>query len=173
MHEKDFEVELVGRQRSVYVIRAPDAESARRIAAERWQRGEPSDVPGFQWYELESARAAECFDDERERQDDEVLLRFIRERERAATNSVRPLFPANGGDAASAFQVANDLGWETPGSAPGDFRADALRAARSLERLCSRRELVCFERSRSRLGERGEIRLYCTPEYLDRLGTAV
>ena len=28
---------------------------------------------------------------------------------------------------------------------------------------------VCFERDRVRSGERGSVRLYCTPEYLERL----
>jgi hypothetical protein len=29
--------------------------------------------------------------------------------------------------------------------------------------------LVCLQRQRVRVGERGEIRLYCTAEYLDEL----
>jgi hypothetical protein len=33
--------------------------------------------------------------------------------------------------------------------------------------------VVCFQRERVRAGERGEIRLYCTPEYLEALSSSV
>lgn len=172
MDRKEFQIEIVSRERAVYIVEAADAESARRIAIERWQRSEPSDLAGFDWSEVETARVAETPDLLRQIQDDELLLRFIRERERALGPADNAFFAPSGGDAASALQLAIDLRWEVPDSPEGP-KADAVRAARALERLCANKKLVCFQRPRSRRGERGELRLYCTPEYLEQLTQAL
>jgi len=64
--------------------------------------------------------------------------------------------------------VARLLGWTRSGD-HGAPVLDVARAARALEQLCREHRVVCFERPHPRAGERGEIRLYCTPAHLDRL----
>ena len=67
--------------------------------------------------------------------------------------------------------MASDLGWR--GRAPGgELHADIVRATQALERLCEARSVLCFPRARGRARERGEVRLYCTPGYLERLSSA-
>lgn len=166
--ERDFEVEVIFRQRAVYRIRAMDREAAERIAAERWRSGEGSDVPGFEWSELVSCAGYPWPDPERARQDVEVVYRFLNQRERLIQQLGGDPFNPSANDAISAAQVAADLGWlrVAPGSQPAP---DVARATAALEWLCAARRVVCFARPRMRGGERGEIRLYCTPEYLERL----
>jgi hypothetical protein len=169
MDSKEFQVEVVCRQRAFYNVSAPDAESAQRAAVERWQRGEASDLAGYDWCELESTEATEAPDASRREQDDELVLRFIRERERLLLRLGGNALDASLSDAISASQAATDLGWVRPGVGG----ADTVRAVEALDRLCSRRRLVCFERDRVRAGERGQIHLYCTPDYLERLTASV
>lgn len=166
--EKDYEVEIVHRQRAVYRIRAKDREAAERIAARRWRDGDPSDVPGYDWAELVSSIGQTAADAERARQDVEVVYRFLSERERLIQQLGGDPFNPSANDAISASQVASDLGWSrpVPGSSPSP---DVARATAALECLCAARRVVCFARPRKRGAERGEIRLYCTPEYLERL----
>ena len=173
MEPREFEVEVIGRERTVYRIQAPDAESARRLAGERWQRAEPSDLAGLDWSELDTIRAVEARGSAIQEQDDALLLRFIQERERLLFK-LGAFGAASSNDAISASQAAADLGWYV--SVPGEDTSvvvDTLRAAHALERLCARKALVCFERPRSRTGERGDIRLYCTPGYLERLSSSL
>ena len=170
MRTREYQVEVTCRQRAYYRVAAEDADEAERIAAQRWHRGERSDLKGVEWCELESVRAEDHLDEVHRGQDDQLLLRFIREREALLVRLGHSLLEPSVNDAISADQAASDLGWVRAGdSAPG---ADTLRAALSLERLCDDRALVSFERERFRSGERGEIRLYCTPEYLERLSEA-
>jgi len=169
MDLKEFHVEMVARQRAIYRVRAPDGDGARRQAAERWQRSEPSDLEGFDGSELESMFARETPDDTAREQDAEVLLRFIRERENLLLKLGGLLPSATANDAISAVQAATDLGWFTPDSPYGQHAVDTFRATLALERLCDMRALICFERPRFRGGERGDIRLYCTPTYLEQL----
>jgi hypothetical protein len=166
--ERDFEVEVVHRQRAVYRIRAPDRETAEKLAAERWRAGDPSDVPGYAWSELVACSGNAAAETERARQDVEVVYRFLNERERLIQQLGGDPFNPSANDAISASQVAADLGWSrgVTGAPPVP---DVARATAALEWLCSARRVVCFERPRMRGGERGEIRLYCTPEYLERL----
>lgn len=170
MEPKEFQVEVISRQRTYYHISAEDAEGAQRIAAERWHRGEPSDLRGIEMSELESVRAAEQSEAAFMEQDDQLLLRFIREREKLLIKLGNNLLDPSVNDAISAAQASADLGWVKTVAAGAGF--DLQRAAMALERLCERKLLVCFERARFRAGERGEIRLYCTPEYLERLSEA-
>jgi hypothetical protein len=167
MEAKEFDVEVVYRQRAIYRVRARDRESAERMGAAAWQNGDESVVAGYDWSEIQSVSASEEVDPERSHLDTQVVLRFLREREqlilRLGGNGSGP----SPNDAISAAQVAGDLGWSRP--SPEPRQVDVARAAQALERLCSEKVLVCFERQRVRAGERGEIRLYCTSEYLDQL----
>lgn len=172
MEPKEYEVEVVARQRAIYRVRAADRESAEDVASERWKRGEPSDIDGYDWSELESVRASEVADTSRLEEDAELALRFLRERERLILRLSGGVFDTGGNDAISAAQVASDLGWGRRGR-NGAAYPDIGRAVQALEHLCATRQLVCFQRPRVRLGERGEIRLYCTPEYLERLTATV
>lgn len=167
MESRVYDVEVTYRQRVIYRVEGEDRESAERLAAERWQRGERGELHGFEWSELEGVVAAEAADPQQQRQDEELVLRFLQERERLILRLGGDLLGSNLNDAISASQVAQDLGWRR-GSAGGTV-PDVPRATQALERLCEKRRAVVFERSRVRAGERGEIRLYCTPEYLERL----
>lgn len=173
MKTKEFQVEIVSRQRTVYTIRARDSESARRVAMERWRREDPGDLCGFDWSEVEQVRAIETGRLPHQSQDDELTLRFIREREGLLIRLGSIFLSATMNDAISAQQVAADLGWFTPGPVYEQPMVDVVRAAASLERLCAMGRLVCFERGRNRDGERGGIRLYCTPEYLESLSESI
>jgi len=168
MDAKEYEVEVVCRQRAIYRVQAADREAAERLAVERWKEGEPSALAGYDWSELESVHATEASGSERLEQDAELVLRFLREREQLILRLSSAVLAPSANDAISASQVASDLGWSRrePGGGSGP---DVPRATQALERLCAARRVVCFERPRVRTGERGEIRLYCTPEYLDRL----
>src|SRR5690606_27191895 len=109
--EKDFEVEVVYRQRAVYSVRAPDRQAAERIAAERWRSGEESDIPGLEWCELVACTAHLAAEPERGRQDAEVVYRFLSQRERLIQQLGGDPFNPSANDAISAAQVAADLGW--------------------------------------------------------------
>lgn len=172
METRKYLVEVVCRQRSLYEVEAEGNDAAERVALQRWQRGDASDVPGLESCRVEGVRATHQPDEIRARQDEEVLLRFVQERERLLRRWGNGRFDLSESDAISANQIAADLGWFRT-DVTGEGRPDVIRAAQGMERLCQRRELVGFERSRSRGGERGTIRLYCTPEYLDRLSESV
>ncbi|MEX2571980.1 MAG: hypothetical protein WD737_11835 [Gemmatimonadota bacterium] len=172
MDRKTYEVEVISRQRVLYRIEADDAEAAERRASERWQNAQASDVPGIDWSELVAARTVPTSDPTRQAQDEELVLRFIRERERLLIRMGGDLLPASLNDAISAAQAAADLGWARREDGNGNS-VDVIRAAQALERLCSTKRLVCFARTRVRSGERGEIRLYCTPEYLEQLSATL
>jgi hypothetical protein len=167
MEDREYEVEVIYRQRAIYRLHAPDREEAEQQALDRWQAGAESDVPGYDWCELEAVRAAEAAEPDRQRQDTELVLRFLRERERLILRLGGDLFSPSMNDAISAAQVASDLGWTRTG--PGGAVPDIPRATQALEWLCHQHRVICFERPRVRAGERGEIRLYCTPEYLEQL----
>ena len=109
--ERDFEVEVVHRDRAVYRIRAADREEAEKLAADRWRTGDDSDVPGYDWSELISCVGQPAADAERSRQDVEVVYRFLNERERLIQQLGGDPFNPSANDAISASQVAADLGW--------------------------------------------------------------
>lgn len=170
--EREFHVEVVHRERAVYRVHAPDREAAERLAAERWRREEPGEAPGYDWSELISCTAHDAPDAERARQDVELVYRFITERERLIQQIGGDPFNPSANDAISADQVAADLGWllRTP---DGSATPDVSRATAALEKLCACQRVVCFSRPRLRSRERGEIRLYCTPQYLEQLSSTV
>lgn len=164
-----YEVEVVFRQRAIYRVEADDREAAERLATQRWKEGAPSVVPGYDWCELESVRAGENRDEEEHAQDAELVLRFLQERERLILKLGGDLFNPTMNDAISAAQVAADLGWSRPATSGGNSVPDLPRATIALEWLCRDHRVICFQRPRVRAGERGEIRLYCTPQYLEQL----
>lgn len=166
--EKDYEVEVVYRRRAIYRVRAPDRDAAQAAAADRWRHSEPGDLPGFDWSELVSADARPAAEPERTEQDAEVVYRFLQARERLIQQLGGDPFNPAANDAISAAQVASDLGWNR-GEQGRPSSPDVARATAALEGLCVRRRVVCFARPRQRGLERGEIRLYCTPEYLEIL----
>lgn len=172
MEGKEFEVEVVSKHRMVYRMFAPDRAAAEKAAMDRWRNGDPGDVEGYDWSEVETAQATEIPDAQRRAEDAALVLRFIGERERLIMRLTSGSFASSGNDAIPAIQVASDLGWGRRGS-DGQVRPDVARAMQALEHLCEARKLVCFERPRERAGERGEIRLYCTPAYLERLTASV
>lgn len=167
-----YEVEVVYRQRAIYRVEAADRQAAERLAAQRWREGAPSVAPGFDWCELESVHAIEAPEQSQREQDAELVLRFLRERERLILKLGGDLFNPSMNDAISAGQVAADLGWTRHG-ATGGAVPDILRSTEALEWLCRSHRVVCFERPRVRSGERGDIRLYCTPEYLETLSDSL
>lgn len=170
--DREYDVEVVFRQRVMYRITAADREAAEKLAESRWRSGAETEVPGYNWCELEAVGAAEAADEAQHAQDAEVVLRFMRERERLLSRlGVDPFDPASN-DAISADRVAADLGWSRAGASSGT-QPDVARATMALERLCQEHRVICFERPRVRTGERGEIRLYCTPEYLEQLSDSL
>jgi hypothetical protein len=173
MDSEQYLVEVICRQRAVYRVRAKDAGAARKQATARWRGGEPSDLPGFDWCDLEATYVSPAPEPVAETQDQELLLRFIRERERLLLRLGGSQLDASLNDAISSTQAAMDLGWYRRASANEQPKPDLVRAGQALERLCLEKKLVCFERTRARDGERGEIRLYCTPGYLERLSESL
>ena len=169
MQTSEFYVEVIARQRSLYRVEAVDGDTAERLAAARWQRGDSSDTRGYDWCELDGVRASPAPDSDRRFQDEELILRFIREREHLLMKLGGSLTSLSLNDAISAAQAARDLGLTGP-----DSSGPAIaRASEALERLCDKKQLIWFEKPRVRAGERGDIRLYCTPDYLEALSDSV
>mgnify|MGYP006198272269 CR=1 FL=1 len=75
------------------------------MAARRWQGGEPGDIAGFEWRELASMSVAPAPDQSGEQQDDELVLRFIRERERLLTRLQESVLGPSLNDSISAMQA--------------------------------------------------------------------
>ncbi len=164
MVEKRYEVEVVYRQSVRYVVAAEDDEAAEQAAAARWRAGDDG-VPESARCDLESVHAVEVPGDDQQAADQEEAFRFLRDRELVIEHLDADAFNPTVHDAVSAQEVAARLGW-----APADgAEADAQRAVRALDGLCQQRRVVCFSRPRVRHGERGEIRLFCTPQHLERL----
>lgn len=163
MEDKQFEVDVVYRVTVRYAVSAPDRESAERLARQMWQ-AEEEGVGGTEVCELEEVRVADAVDPEGCGRDCDEVLRFLRDRELVIERLDEDAFNPTVHDAVSAEEVARHLGW-----ADEDGTLDLARSVRALERLCDARRVVCFSRPRVRRGERGEIRLYCTPQHLERL----
>jgi hypothetical protein len=174
MSDHRFEVEIVFRRTAHYVVEAADGETAERLALERWRDEDPGDVLEDQWGEVIGSTVTEAPDAAELRGDEERAMEMIRERELRLHEQLQlegsesPMEH----DAVSATEVALALGWvrRAPG---GGWTPSILRAARALESLCGQGVLVCFSRDRVRSGERGQIRLYCTPQHLERLTAQV
>lgn len=167
MEGKQFEVDVVYRATVRYAVTAPDRETAERLAEEMWQ-AEEEGVGGTEVCELEEVRTVGELDAEGCGRDCEQVLRFLRDRELVIERLDEDAFNPTIHDAVSAEEVARHLGW-----ADAEGTLDVTRSIRALESLCDQRRVVCFSRPRVRSGERGEIRLYCTPQHLERLSALV
>ncbi|HEU0078816.1 MAG TPA: hypothetical protein VFQ76_14275 [Longimicrobiaceae bacterium] len=164
MEDKQFEVDVVYRVTVRYAVTAPDPEAAERLALEMWQADEDG-VGGTEVCELEGVSVSTAVDQDGCGRDCDEVLRFLRDRELVIERLDEDAFNPTVHDAVSAEEVARHLGWT---DAAGE--QDVTRAVRTLERLCNEQHrVVCFSRPRVRRGERGEIRLYCTPQHLERL----
>jgi hypothetical protein len=167
MQEQQYEVDVVYRVTVRYAVSAPDRGTAERMAREMWQ-AEEEGVGGTEVCELESVEVVGAVDEEGCGQDCDQVLRFLRDRELVIERLDEDAFNPTIHDAVSAEEVARHLGW-----AADEGELDIPRAVRTLERLCDEHRVVCFSRPRVRRGERGEIRLYCTPQHLERLSALV
>jgi len=164
MEDKQFEVDVVYRVTVRYAVTAADSETAERLALEMWQADEDG-VGGTEVCELEGVSVSSAVDQDGCGRDCDEVLRFLRDRELVIERLDEDAFNPTVHDAVSAEEVARHLGWTDAEGAH-----DVARAVRTLERLCNEQHrVVCFSRPRVRRGERGEIRLYCTPQHLERL----
>lgn len=163
MEDKQFEVDVVYRVTVRYAVNASDPETAERLALEMWQADEDG-VGGTEVCELEGVSVSSAVDQDVCGRDCDEVLRFLRDRELVIERLDEDAFNPTVHDAVSAEEVARHLAWT---DAAGE--QDVARAVRALERLCAAHRVVCFSRPRVRRGERGEIRLYCTPQHLERL----
>ena len=165
MDLKRYEVEITFRQTARYTVEAADREAAERAAVAHWKRGDVRGEVGTECCDLVSVQVVDLPGEEARAADREAALRFLRDRELVIEKLSDDAFNPCVHDAMSAEEVARHLGW----TAGDDDAPDAARASRALERLCSERRVVCFGRPRVRQGERGEVRLFCTPQHLERL----
>lgn len=163
MEQKQYEVDVVYRATVRYVVSAPDREAAERLATKKWL-AEEEGVDGSEWCELEMVTVMDAPDEEGCGRDCDEVFRFLRDRELVIERLDEDAFNPTVHDAVSAEDVVHRLGWTDASGAP-----DTARASRALERLCAQHRVVCFSRPRVRRGERGEIRLFCTPQHLERL----
>lgn len=163
MEDKQFEVDVAYRVTVRYAVSAPDPETAERLALEMWQADEDG-VGGTEVCELEGVSVSTAVDQDSCGRDCDEVLRFLRDRELVIERLDEDAFNPTVHDAVSAEEVARHLGW-----AGEEGEQGLARAVRTLERLCNQHRVVCFSRPRVRRGERGEIRLYCTPQHLERL----
>lgn len=171
MEPTQFEVEIVHRRHLRYRVAAPDRATAERLALSLWQNGDDGLEEGDQC-EMESVTVAPAPDGVRCGEDCEAVLRFLRDRELVIEALDPDLFNPTVHDAVSAEDVAIHMKWKTT-DADGEILPDTDRAARALERLCREHRVVCFTRPRVRDGERGEIRLFCTPQHLELLAAVL
>lgn len=168
MEQKRFEVEITFRQTVRYTVDARDRKVAERIATERWREGEEGKMLGIDCCEVMAVVAAETPAEDKQCRDCDSAFRYLRDRELVIEMLDADAFNPTVHDAVSAEDVAVHLGWKRKDD---PSLPDAARAARSLDRLCAEHRVVCFTRPRVRASERGEVRLYCTPQHLERLSS--
>lgn len=166
MEQKRFEVEITFRQTVRYAVDAKDRKVAERIAVDRWRNGEEGGTLGIDCAEVIAVAASERPTEDRQCRDCDAAFRYLRDRELVIEMLDTDAFNPTVHDAVSAEDVAIHVGWKRKDD---PSLADAARAARALDRLCSEHRVVCFTRPRVRASERGEVRLYCTPQHLERL----
>jgi len=171
MDQKRYEVEITFRQTLRYAVDAGNRKLAELEAMERWKAGDGAAVVGSECCELVDVRSEQVPCDDRCHRDAQEAYRYLRDRELVIEMLDEDQFNPTVHDAVSAEEVAAHLGWKRRGDGIG--LTDTPRAARALDRLCAERRVVCFTRSRMRLGEKGEIRLYCTPQHLALLSSMI
>ena len=172
MDQKRYEVEITFRQTLRFAVDAANRRGAEREAMDRWQTGDEQSVVGSECCELVDLHAEPVPGEDRCQKDADDAYRYLRDRELVIETLDADAFNPTIHDAVSAEEVALHLGWKRRGNG-SDGSPDTPRAARALDRLCGERRVVCFNRDRMRLGERGEIRLYCTPQHLALLSSIV
>jgi hypothetical protein len=172
MDHKQYEVEITFQQTVRIAVDADDPDGAERAAMDRWQGGDPDAVVGSDCCDVVGLRATELPDEDSAFRDAEKVFRYLRDRELVIEMLDGDAFNPTIHDAVSAEEVAIHFNWIRKG---GDLEGlPAIpRAARALDRLCERKRVVCLERERVRAGERGQIRLYCTPQHLELLTALV
>ena len=166
MEQKRFEVEITFRQTVRYAVDAKDRKVAERLAVDRWRAGEEGATLGIDCSEVIAVAAAERPSEDRQCRDCDAAFRYLRDRELVIEMLDTDAFNPTVHDAVSAEDVAVHVGWKRKDD---PALPDAARAARALDRLCAEHRVVCFTRPRVRASERGEVRLYCTPQHLGRL----
>ena len=164
MAQKRFEIEITFQQTVRYAVDASSRKAAEQMALEQWKDGDEANAVGSECCELVAVNAAEVSNEEGCCRDADKAYRYIRDRELVIEMLDADAFDPTVHDAVSAEAVAMHLGWRRKDRMP-----DTPRAARALDHLCRSRRIVCFTRPRVRAGERGEIRLYCTPQHLEKL----
>ena len=161
---KRFEIEITFQQTVRYAVDASSRKAAEQLALEQWKDGDEENAIGSECCTLVGVHSSEVPDGEGCARDAEKALRYLRDRELVIEMLDEDAFNPTIHDAVSAEDVALHLGWRRRDRMP-----DTPRASRALDHLCSARRVVCFTRPRVRSGERGEIRLYCTPQHLEKL----
>jgi hypothetical protein len=165
MEQKRFEVEITFRQTVRYTVDAKDRKVAEQMAVDRWRDGDEGKTLGSDCCEVVAVLAAETPSEDRQCRDCDTAFRYLRDRELVIELLDDDAFNPTVHDAVSAEDVAIHVGWKRK----DDGTPDVARAARALDRLCNEHRVVCFTRPRVRARERGEVRLYCTPQHLERL----
>lgn len=172
MDQKPFEVEITFRQTLRYAVQATNRKVAEQQAMQRWKLGDDAYVVGSDCSEVLDIRTNPVPCDDRCAKDADEAYRYLRDRELVIEMLDEDAFNPTVHDAVSAEEVAIHLHWKRKGNG-ADGTPDIPRAARALDRLCNERRVVCFTRSRVRAGEKGEIRLYCTPQHLAMLSSLI
>lgn len=167
MERKRYEVEVICRRRMLYAVEADSPQAAEQAAFALWQDGANGAPAGGEHWELVEMHPDEVPGDDALAADRETALRFLRDRELVIEQLSEDVFDPAIHDALSAEEMARHMGWWTgDGTVP-----HVVRASRALVRLCEEKRVVCFTRPRVRSRERGEVRLYCTPQHLERLSS--
>jgi hypothetical protein len=161
---KRYEVEIRFQQTVRYAVDAPTRKAAEEMALEQWRDGDEENAVGSECCDLVGVNTAEVPNEEGCQRDADKALRYLRDRELVIETLDVDAFTPSIHDAMSAEDVALHLGWRRK-----DRSVDTPRAGRALDFLCRTRRVVCFTRPRVRAGERGEIRLFCTPQHLEKL----
>ncbi|HEX8904029.1 MAG TPA: hypothetical protein VF771_04265 [Longimicrobiaceae bacterium] len=161
---KRYEVEITFQQTVRYAVDAGSRKAAEELALEQWREGDEANAVGSECCDLVALTSAEVPNDEGLARDAEKAFRYLRDRELVIESLDDDAFNPSIHDAISAEDVAFHLGWRRK-----DKLLDTARAGRALNALCCSKRVVCFTRPRVRAGERGEIRLFCTPQHLEKL----
>jgi hypothetical protein len=161
---KRYEVEITFQQTVRYAVDAATRKAAEEMAVEQWRDGDEGNAVGSECCDLVAVTSSEVPNEEGCARDAEKAHRYLRDRELVIEMLDDDAFNPSIHDAVSAEDVAIHLGWRRKDKLP-----DTSRASRALDTLCRSRRVVCFTRPRVRAGERGEIRLFCTPQHLEKL----
>ncbi|HYH81247.1 MAG TPA: hypothetical protein VEX86_15695 [Longimicrobium sp.] len=161
---KRYEVEITFQQTVRYAVDASTRKAAEELALEQWREGDEGNAVGSECCDLVGVSTAEVPGEEGCQRDADKAFRYLRDRELVIEMLDADAFNPSVHDAVSAEDVAVHLGWRKR-----DLSVDTARAGRALDQLCKARRVVCFTRPRVRSGERGDIRLFCTPQHLEKL----